>query len=169
MIKMKNEIILMIIIVIVAMIFGCTNNSQSQKNSKVYGSTNINFQMPEGWEVHPMPGKGTVIWMKGDPRIRVIEYTDKQKYDSDYNKDLNIDNSNYAVSNSKKIINGVQINVIKTTHNNNGDIQDEYFFEKNNKYYNLECWAFPGWNSKKTNTARLEIEKAVNIIVNTIK
>lgn len=82
---MKNEIIILIIILMTATIFGCTNNGQSKKDSEVFGSDYVNFKMPEGWEVHPMPGKGTVVWMKGDPRIRVIELS-KEKYDSAYNK-----------------------------------------------------------------------------------
>jgi hypothetical protein len=166
---MKNEILIITIILIIATIFGCTSNAQSKSDSKVYGSDFVNFQMPAGWEVHPMPGDGTVIWMKGDPRIRVIELKHKEKFDSQLSKALNIDNGTYDIRKTKKIINGIEVNIIRTTHNGNGDIQDEYFFQKNNKYYNLEGWAFPGWNSQKTNTARKQTDKAIETIVNTIK
>lgn len=165
---MKNEIMILVIVLIIGTIFGCTNNNQTQKDSKVYGSSYINFQMPEGWEVHPMPGEGTVIWMKGDPRIRVIEYKTKEKFDSAFNQDSNADTTAYDVRKTKKIIEGIEINIIKTTHNGNGDIQDEYFLQKNNKYYHLEGWAFPGWNSQKNFAERKQIDKAVEIIVKTI-
>lgn len=165
---MKNEIIIMIIILIIASIFGCTSSAQSKNDSKIYGSDYVNFQMPDGWEVHPMPGEGTVIWMKGDPRIRVIELKDKQKFDSEYNKALNIDNGTYSIKIGEKSINGINIKIIKTMHNNNGDIQDEYFFGKNNKYYHLQSWAFTGWDSAKQSKSRKQIDKAVDRIVNTI-
>lgn len=165
---MKNEIIILIIMLITAAIFGCTSSTQSKRDSKIYGSDYVNFQMPEGWEVHPMPGDGTVIWMKGDPRIRVIEIEDKQKYDNTLNKALNIDTGTYNVKISSKTINGIEVKVIKTINNNNGDIHDEYFFGKNNRYYHLVSWAFTGWNSKKQNMFRKEIDKAVDTIVTTI-
>jgi hypothetical protein len=165
---MKNEIIILIIILITAANFGCTSNTESKKDSKIYGSDYVNFQMPEGWEVHPMPGEGTVIWMKGDPRIRVIDLKNKEKSDSEYNKALNSDTGTYNIKKETRSTNGIDIKVIKTIHNNNGDIQDKYFLQKNNKYYCLICWAFPGWNSKKQISSRKEIDRAVDTIVTTI-
>ena len=164
---MKNEIVILTIILIISTVFGCINTAQPKKDPKVYGSDYVNFQMPEGWEVHPLPGEGTVIWMKGDPRIRVIEQ-DKQKFDSDYNKALNTDKGSYIVKTGNEAINGIEVNIIMTTKSNNGDIQDEYFFGKNNKYYQLVSWAFTGWDSKKQVSSRKEIDKALNTIVTTI-
>ncbi|MGZ7044168.1 MAG: hypothetical protein ACXVHM_06220 [Methanobacterium sp.] len=166
---MKNELVIITIIFLISTIFGCTNNNQTQYNSKVYGSTYVNFQIPDGWEVHPMPGDGTVIWKKGDPRIRVLELKDKQKFDLEYNNALQEDNATYTIKSGSKIINGIETKFIKTMQNNEGDIQDEYFFTKNNKYYHLEGWAFTGWSGDKQTSARKSIDNAVDTIVNTIK
>ncbi|WP_414468656.1 hypothetical protein [Methanobacterium sp. ACI-7] len=164
---MKNEIIILIIILMTATIFGCTNNGQSKKDSEVFGSDYVNFKMLEGWEVHPMPGKGTVIWMKGDPRIRVMELS-KEKYDSAYNKAQNADASSYIIKKENRNVNGINVNIVRTTNNGNGDIEDQYFFSKNNKYYFLIGWAFTGWNSQTQRTYRQEIDKAVDAIATTI-
>ncbi|MGZ7069103.1 MAG: hypothetical protein ACXVHT_12430 [Methanobacterium sp.] len=165
---MKNELVIITVILLISTIFGCTNNNQTQYDSKVYGSTYVNFQMPDGWELHPMPGDGTVIWMKGDPRIRVIEFKDQQKYNSKFNDVSITDKDLYSVISGNKNINGININFISLVNNNDGDIQIDYFFSKNNKYYNLECWAFTGWNSQKQTSARNNISKAVDTIVNTV-
>lgn len=165
---MKNEIIILIIILIVAPTFGCLDTTQSTNNSKVYGSDYVNFQMPEGWEVHPMPGDGTVIWMKEYPRIRVIEVSSKEKFDSSYNKALNIDNGTYIIKKVNETINGIEIKIVKTTHANTGDVEDEYFFQKNDKYYHLIGWAFTGWDSSKQVKSRKKIDTAVNTIVTSI-
>ncbi|MGB9936877.1 MAG: hypothetical protein ACPK7O_04100 [Methanobacterium sp.] len=148
-------------------IFGCTNSTPSKKDSEVYGSDYVNFQMPEGWEVHPMPGKGTVIWMKGDPRIRVVELS-AEKFNSAYNNAININKNDYNIQKLNRKTNGINVNIIKTISNTNGDIEDQYFFQKNNKYYCLVSWGFSGWNSKKQSTFRKEIDKAVDTIVTTI-
>ena len=74
---MKNEVIVIITTLLIVSIFGCTSSPQ-QNDSSIYGSTYVNFQMPNGWELHPMPGNGTVIWMKGDPRIRVTDLNQQQ-------------------------------------------------------------------------------------------
>lgn len=166
---MNNELIIIAIILSIVTIFGCTNSNQTQYDSKVYGSTYVNFQMPDGWEVHPMPGEGTVIWKKGDPRIRVIEFKDKQKFDLEYYKASNLDTDTYSIISGSKTFNGIETRFIKTMHNNNGDIDDYYFFSKNNKHYILNCWAFTGWGGDKQTSARKSIDKAVETIVNTIK
>ena len=164
---MKNETVILIIILIISTVFGCINTAQPKKDSNVFGSDYVNFQMPEGWEVHPQPGEGTVIWMKGDPRVRVIEL-DKQKFDSDYNKALNTDKGSNIMKTGNEVINDIEVKIIKTTDNNKGDIQDEYFFVKNNKYYQLVSWAFTGWDSKKQVSSRKGIDNAVNAIITTI-
>ena len=164
---MKNELIAIILILLILSIFGCTSN-QSQSDSKIYGSTYVNFQMPNGWEIHPMPGNGTVIWMKEDPRIRITEIKDKQKYDLNYNNALKTDKDMYTVITGNKNINGITVNFVKTMSNKEGNIQDEYFFSKNNKYYNLEGWAYTGWNPQNQTSDRKKIDKAVETIINTI-
>ena len=65
-------------------------------------------------------------------------------------------------------VNEINIKVIKTMHNGNGDIEDNYFFTKNNKYYQIVGWDFPSWNSNRVVKSRKEIDKAVNKIVETI-
>ena len=165
---MKNEIITIIIILIIASIFGCLDTAQPKNDSKVYGSDYVNFQMPTGWEVHPMPGDGTVIWMKEYPRIRVIEFNSKEKFDLSYNRALNIDNGTYTIIKVNETVNGIEVKIVKTTHANTGDVQDEYFFEKNNKYYHLIGWDFTGWDSVKQVKSRKKIDTAVNTIVTTI-
>lgn len=77
-----------------------------------------------------MPGEGTVIWMGRDPRIRVIELKNKEKFNSAYRKALNTDTISYNVIKRKKTIDNIEVNIIKTTSNMNGDIQDEYYFKK---------------------------------------
>lgn len=158
---MKNKILILGIIIVMITTFGCTNQSEKQSNS-------TNFQMPEGWELHPMPGEGIVIWMGADPRIRIIELKDQQKFDSRYNKSLNLDTDVYAVIKKNRKVEGTDVKVIKTTDNNYGDIQDEYFFQKNNKYYYIVSWAFTGWDNRKQRKSREEIDKAVDTIVKTI-
>jgi hypothetical protein len=165
---MKNEAIILITILLISVTFGCSDNSTSKKDSEVYGSTYVNFQMPEGWELHPMPGEGTVIWMGHDPRIRVIELKDKQKFDSSYNNTLSIDRSGYYVVQGKKVVEGIEVNIVKTINNMDGDIQDEYFFQKNGKYYQLISWAFTGWSDTNQTKSRNEIDKATDIIIKTI-
>ena len=107
--------------------------------------------------------------MSGDPRIRVIELEDKQKFDSEYNKALNIDTDSYAVTKKNKTVDGTNVNILKTTNNMNGDIQDEYFFVKDNKHYHLVSWAFTGWNSANQTMYRKKINNATDIIIKTIK
>jgi hypothetical protein len=162
---MKNELITIIMILLTVSIFGCTSN-QSQSNSSIYGSTYVNFQMPNGWELHPMPGNGTVIWMKGDPRIRVIEQKDEQEFNLKYSNALKTDKDVYTLITGNKNINGINVNFIKTMSNNEGNIDDLYFFTKNNKYYILEGWAYNGWNAQTSD--RKKIDNAVETIVNTI-
>ena len=165
---MKNELIIITIILITVSIFGCLNTDQPRYDSKVYGSTYVNFEMPKGWEVHPMPGEGTVIWMNGDPRIRVTQLKDEQEYNLKYNNALKTDNDIYTVIKGNKNINGVKINFIKTMSNNDGNIDDEYFFSKNGNYYILDGWAFTGWSPQNQTSDRKKMDKAVETIVNTI-
>lgn len=165
---MKNEAIILITVLLISVTFGCSDNTTSKKDSEVYGSTYVNFQMPEGWELHPMPGEGTVIWMSHDPRIRVIELKNKQKYESSYNTALNTDKNAYHVVQNNKTLEGTEVNIIKTTNNMNGDIQDDYFFQKNDKYYYLISWAFTGWSDTNQSKSRYEIDKATDIIIKTI-
>lgn len=162
---MKVEVLILGILIVISAILGCTSNAQSGKQS----GNSINFQIPEGWELHPMPGDGTVIWLGDDPRIRVIEIKDKRKFDSKYNHALNIDKTGYMVKTENKTIDNIKVEVFKTIDNRYGDIQDEYFFQKNSKYYYIMAWAYPGWNSAKQNKYRQEISKAVDIIVKTIQ
>lgn len=165
---MKNEAIILITILLISVTFGCSDNATSKKDSEVYGSTYVNFQMPEGWELHPMPGEGTVIWMSHDPRIRIIELKNKQKFDLSYNNALSIDKTAYYVEQSNKTIEGIEVNIVKTINNMNGDIQDEYFFQKNGKYYHFISWAFTGWSDINRTKSRNEIDKATDIIIKTI-
>lgn len=160
---MKGWALILGILLVVTATFGCTSNTQYEKQS----GNNTNFSIPDGWELHFMPGDGTVIWMGGDPRIRVIEM-DKQKFDSKYNKALHIDNATYTVKTQNKTINGIKVETFWTTDGRTGDIQDEYFFSKNNKYYFILAWAFTGWDSSKQSEYRQEIDKAVKTIVETI-
>ncbi|MDI6723931.1 MAG: hypothetical protein QMD61_04735 [Methanobacterium sp.] len=166
---MKNMATVFITILLISAIMGCTNTKEPEKDSSIYGSTFVNFQMPDGWELHPMPGEGTVIWMGRDPRIRVIELKNKEKFNSAYKKALNTDTNSYNVIKRKKTIGNIEVNIIKTTSNMNGDIQDEYFFKKNNKYYHLVSWAFTGWNGNNQTSSRKEIDKATDTIIKTIK
>jgi len=165
---MKNEIVIIIIILIIATVFGCLDTTEYTNNSKVYGSDYVNFQMPTGWEVHPMPGEGTVIWMKEYPRIRVIEINNEEKFNSSYYRALNIDNGTYDVLNVNETVNGVDVKIFKTTQLNTGDIEDEYFFEKNDKYYYLLGWDFTGWDSRKQVKSRKKIDNAATTIIETI-
>ncbi|MGF7118992.1 hypothetical protein [Methanobacterium oryzae] len=166
---MKNEAIILITILLISTTFCCSDNTSSKRDSETYGSTYVNFQIPEGWELHPMPGEGTVIWMSHDPRIRIIELENKQKYDKSYNAALNIDNSSYYVAKDNKTVEGIKVNILKTINNMNGDIEDEYFFQKNGKYYHIISWAFTGWSDTNQTKSREEIEKATDIIIKTIK
>lgn len=166
---MKNAFTVLIIILIICTILGCTNNKEPEKDSSIYGSTYVNFQMPDGWELHPMPGKGTVIWMGSDPRIRVIEWYNKTEYDSANKDTLNINTDDYSVMKNNKTVGNIDIVIIKSTNSHTGDIQDYYFFQKNNKYYCLISWAFTGWNSYDQTTSRKEVDKAADTIIKTIK
>lgn len=165
---MKNESIILITLLLISVTFGCSDNRESKKDSEIYGSTYVNFQMPDGWELHPMPGEGTVIWMGHDPRIRVIELKSKEKFDSSYNTALNIDRNGYYVIPINKTVERIEVNIVKTINNMNGDIQDEYFFQKNGKYYHLISWAFTGWSDTNQTKSRNEIDKATDIIIKTI-
>ena len=161
---MKNEVIVIITTLLIVSIFGCTSSPQ-QNDSSIYGSTFVNFQMPNGWELHPMPGNGTVIWMKGDPRIRVTDLNQKQ-YNQKYNDILKTDNDTDTIVKGSRNVNGININFVRTMSNNEGNIDDYYFFSKNNKYYSLEGWAFSGWQNQTSD--RKKIDNAVNNISNTI-
>lgn len=158
---MKGWALVLGILLVVTATFGCTSNTQKQAGN------NINFSIPEGWELHSMPGEGTVIWMGGDPRIRVIEMN-KQEFDSKYYQALHIDNTTYTVKTQNRTIDGIKVQTFWTTDGNSGDIQDEYFFNKNNRYYYILAWAFTGWDSDKQSGDRQEIDKAVKSIVSTI-
>lgn len=161
---MKNEVLILGIITMIAVTFGCTS---SMPSSKQPGSS-INFQIPEGWELHPMPGDGDVIWMGSDPRIRIIEMKNKQSFESKYKKALGIDKDLFMIKAGNKTIDGVRVEFFKTTDNRYGDIQDEYFFSKNNKYYYMMAWAYTGWNSAEQHSVRDEVDRAVDTIVKTI-
>jgi hypothetical protein len=161
---MKNKVLILGILILIVATLGCTDNTQQKKQS---GDV-INFQMPEGWELHDMPGDGIVIWMGSDPRIRIIEMEDKKKFDSKHSRALNIDNTSYIVRTKNETVDGITVEVFKTIDGRYGDIQDQYFFYKNNKYYYMVAWAYTGWDSGKQNKDRQEISKAVDIIVKTI-
>jgi len=161
---MKNRVLILGILIVISATLGCTSNAQQEKQS----GDSINFQMPGEWELHPMPGDGTVIWKGDDPRIRVIEIEDKRKYDSKYKRALNMDNTTYIIKTKNETIDGLNVEIFQTTDGKYGDIQDEYFFIKNNKYYYIMAWAYPGWNSNKQNSYRQEISEAVDTIVKTI-
>ncbi|MGB9980139.1 hypothetical protein [Methanobacterium sp.] len=160
---MKGWALILGIMLLVTAIFGCTSSTQYGKQS----GNNTNFSIPEGWELHFMPGEGTVIWMDGDPRIRVIEMN-KQKFDSKHDQLLHIDNTTYMVKTQNRTIEGIKVETFWTTAANSGDIQDYYFFFKNNKYYYLSAWAYTGWDSSKQSSYRQQIDKAVKTIVSTI-
>lgn len=160
---MKHWALILGIIILAAITAGCTSNTQQVKQS----GDDINFSIPEGWELHHMPGEGTVIWMDGDPRIRVIEM-DSHKFNSKHNQALHIDNTTYILKTGNKTIDGIKVETFWTTDGNSGDIQDEYFFSKNNKHYYVVGWAFTGWNPSKQSGYRQEIDKAVKNIVSTI-
>ena len=160
---MKGWALILGILLVVTATFGCISNTQQGKQS----GNNINFSIPEGWELHPMPGEGTVIWMGSDPRIRVIEM-DKQKFDSKYNQALHIDNTTYILKTQNETIDGIKVNIFKTTDGKYGDIQDDYFFSKDDKYYYIMAWAYTGWDSSKQYNDRREIGEAVDLIVKTI-
>ncbi len=162
---MKKEILILGIIMVVAATFGCTSDVQSEKQS----GNALNFSIPEGWELHPMPGDGTVIWMGNDPRIRVIEMSDIRKFTSRHDSVLSIDNNSYMIKKRNETIEGLNVEIISTTDGKYGDIQDFYFFQKNNRYYYITAWAYTGWDSSKQNKYRREISEAVDVIVKTIK
>ena len=162
---MKKEILILGILLVVTATLGCTNNAQSEKQA----GNNINFAMPEEWELHSMPGEGTVIQMEGDPRIRVIEMTDPQKYNSKHNSILSIDKTEFMMKTKNQTMEGIKVETFWTTNGQYGDIQDYYFFQKNNKYYYITAWSFTGWDSSKQTIDRREIDKAVETIVKTIK
>ncbi len=162
---MKKEILILGILLVVAATLGCTNNAQPGEQS----GSGINFSMPEGWELHPMPGDGVVIWMEGDPRIRVIEMTDQQKFNSKHNSVLAIDKNDNMVKTKNQTMEGIKVETFWTTNGQYGDIQDYYFFQKNNKYYYITAWAYTGWDSSKQTIDRQEINNAVETIVKTIK
>ena len=160
---MKGWALVLGIILVVTATFGCTSNTQYGKQSE-----NVtNFSIPDGWELHWMPGEGTVIWMGGDPRIRVIEM-DREKFESKYSSALHIDNTTFMVKQWNKTMDGTKVEIFWTTDGNSGDIQDEYFFSKNNKYYYVVAWAYTGWDSSKQSEDRQEIDSAVKSIVSTI-
>ena len=160
---MKNLALILGILLVVAATLGCTSNAQSGKQS----GNNINFSLPDGWELHPMPGEGTVIAMGNDPRIRIIKMKDIQKYNSKHEAALNIDNASVTLKKQNETIDNTKVEIFFTT-DNDGNIQDLYFFSKNNKYYYLLAWAYPGWTSKES-INRQEISKAVETIVKTVQ
>ncbi len=162
---MKKEILILGILLVVAATLGCTNNAQSGKQS----GSSINFVMPDGWELHAMPGEGTVIWMEGDPRIRIIEMTDQRKFDFKRNSVLSIDKNDNMVKTKNQTMEGIKVETFWTTNGQYGDIQDYYLFQKNNKYYYITAWSFTGWDSSKQTVDRQEISKAVETIVRTIQ
>lgn len=162
---MKKEILILGILLLVTATLGCTSSAQSGKQS----GSSINFAMPGGWELHPMPGEGTVIWMGSDPRIRVIEMTDPRKFDSKRNSVLSLDNTSFMMKTKNQTLEGIKVETFWTTDGRYGDIQDNYFFQKNNKYYYIMAWAYTGWDSSKQTIDRQEISKAVDIIVKTIE
>ena len=159
---MKNWALILGILLVVAATLGCTSNAQSGKQS----GNNINFALPDGWELHPMPGEGTVISMGNDPRIRVIEMKDTQKYNSKHDAALNIDPKSVTLKKRNETVDGIKVEIFYTT-GGEGDIQDLYFFSKNNKYYYILAWAYPGWSSKQS-IDRQKISEAVETIVKTI-
>ena len=160
---MKKWALILGILLLVTFTFGCTSNTQQEKQS----GNNINFSVPEGWELHWMPGEGTVIWMDGDPRIRVMEMS-KQKFDAKHEQVMHIDNSTYMVKTHNRTMDGIKVETFWTTDGNSGDIQDYYFFSKNDKYYYALAWAYTGWDSSKQSRFRQQIDKAVKSIVSTI-
>ncbi len=160
---MKRWALVLGILLVVTSTFGCTSNTQQEKQS----GNNINFSIPEGWELHSMPGEGTVIWKGGDPRIRVIEMS-KQKFDSKHIQALRIDNTTYIVKTQNRTMEGIKVETFWTTDGNSGDIQDYYFFSKNNKYYYVLAWAYTGWDPSKQSGFRQQIDKAIKNIVSTI-
>jgi len=166
---MKNIAFILVTILFILLIIGYVYNNQPQKDSPIYGSTYVNFQMPKGWELHLMPGEGTVIWMGKDPRIRIIELKNKTKFDSIYNEALNTDIGSYTVIKKNKTVDNIEVNIIKTMNNHDGNIQDFYFFKKNNKYYYLISWAFTGWDSASQTISRREVDNATNTIIKTIQ
>jgi hypothetical protein len=161
---MKGWALILGILLVVTATFGCINNTQQGKQS----GNNTNFSMPEGWELHSMPGEGTVIWTGSYPRIRIIEMDNKHEFDSKHNQALHIDNTTYILKKQNRTIDGIKVETFWTTDGNSGDIQDEYFFFKNNKYYYVMAWDYTGWDSSKQSEDRQEIDKAVKTIVSTI-
>lgn len=160
---MKKWALFLGILLVVTSTFGCTSNTQQEKQS----GNNINFSVPEGWELHWMPGEGTVIWRGGDPRIRIMEMS-KQKFDAKHEQVLHIDNTTYMVKTHNRTMDGIKVETFWTTDSNSGDIQDYYFFSKNDKYYYALAWAYTGWDSSKQSRFRQQIDMAVKSIVSTI-
>lgn len=122
------------------------------------------FNLPDGWiQRHPLiKGESALDFWKGnDPHIR-IEQLDKEKYESNYAEE-STDSINYKIMKETILISGVEVKILRVTDKRTEDILDSYFFQKNEKYFEILSWDYTTQAS-----ARIDIDNAVNEIVTTL-
>jgi hypothetical protein len=163
----KSVLAVVAILVLVVLVSGCTspdvNNSTNTKQSTgPYSVDNSTFQMPEGWIQVDSGVTDAIEFKRGDDtHIRIEELT-KPEYDSNY-ADVSKQRSNSNVTEETKNMSGVEVRIVRTTDNTNGNINDYYFFVKDGKYYQITAWDNTG-----NAGVRNDIDNAVNTIISTL-
>jgi len=69
--------------------------------------------------------------------LRLTQYTDASKFESKYQNSSSSSSVNYNVKTENKSIARIQVRFINITDTRNNDTFQDYFFQKNGKYYSI--------------------------------
>ncbi len=138
------------------------NESVKQSKTGQYSLNGAYFDIPSGWvEKEKVTDNGIDFWKNGHPHIRLIELS-KEEYESDYSASSQ-SSTNYSVIKKTIKASEIEIKVLRVTDSRNGDILDQYFFQKNDKYYEVLAWDYTYQDA-----SRPTIDEAVKTIATTL-
>lgn len=125
----KNFLIGFILIIGVLAVSGCTNEEYEVSDSK--------FEVTSGWTyVNETSMNDSVAFKNGLLTMRVTQYENEADYETNY-KDSVTSSTYYKVETENKTIKGVQIRFNNISDTRNTDNFQDYFFQKNGKYYSI--------------------------------
>jgi DnaJ-class molecular chaperone len=123
---------------------------------------NSSFYMPGGWTQINTSTKNAAEFKRGNDTHLIVQELTQDQYNTNYNNATK-QRSNVNTTQETRNMSGVEVKIVRTT-TENGNVYDFYFFQKNGKYYQVS-----GWDNTNKAASRLEIDNAVNTIINTLK
>jgi DnaJ-class molecular chaperone len=118
--------------------------------------------MINGWDQVNTSTNNAAEFKKGNETHLIVQELTKDQYNTNFNNATK-QRSNVNISQETRNMSGVEVKIVRTT-TENGNVYDYYFFQKNGKYYQVS-----GWDNTNKAAARVEIDNAVNTIINTLK